>query len=302
MKKYIAFIIVILNSTFVFSQLNEKEDITILKKLTLEDVKQSFKSETDKGIYLTGICFSKEHYNHNVYVYKSFAGTWVLKSKFNIEDYLDYPEFEEFTSNENLIYFGILNMGGSIGNGDYLFNAYSFDENKFYSLTYSWSDGSYSSYGFKNIQTIDNEIILDYLEKKASESEYVYRPSKELTLGESWEIDNKNISERASNGETDIVFKYDDLKNILYDDSENILDYKKDENNVYIIYHYNRSMFGYNKNTGKYFMIWSSKSFRLFDDLIFGSLDNDNNLVIDTNFGEKIIHITLDKEVVFTIE
>ena len=59
MKKYIAFIIVILNSTFVFSQLNEKEDITILKKLTLEDVKQSFKSETDKGIGSTLICVDK---------------------------------------------------------------------------------------------------------------------------------------------------------------------------------------------------------------------------------------------------
>lgn len=293
MKKHIILLIIILNSSFGFSQLNEKNDITILKKLTLEEINYSLKSKTEKGTYLIGItCDFSVWGECTAFVFKNFAGSWELKDKLTFSN--TNGEIEEFTSNENLIYFGSHSAGGSSGNGSYYFNAFSFDESKFYSLEYSWSDFKYSSYGFNNIETINNNIVLEYLEKKASESEYVYKPSTELTLEESWKIENKNIYEKIFREKTKIVFKYDN--------SEYEFENKVAENNKYIIYNvFKGNMYGFKKSTKEYFIIWVPSW--NYDTTKFVLLDNEDNTVFiqDSTLGSNgaRVYINLDTKDIY---
>jgi hypothetical protein len=295
MKKYIILLIIILNSSFGFSQLNEKNDITILKKLTLEEINYSLKSKTDKGTYLIGItCDFSVWGECTAFVFKSFAGSWELKDKLTFSN--TNGEIEEFTSNENLIYFGSHSTGGSSGNGSYYFNAFSFEENKFYSLEYSWNDFKYSSYGFSNIETIANNIVLNHLEKKASESEYVYKPSTELTLEESWKIENKNIYEKIFEEKTEIVF--------TYDNSNYEFEHKVSENSKYKIYNeFKGNLYGYNKITEEYFIIWVPSW--NYDTTQFVNLDNEDNsvFILDSTLGSNggKIYINLDTKEIFAI-
>jgi hypothetical protein len=293
MKITLSFLIIILNSTLGFSQLNEKNDIIILKKLTLEDISYSIKSINDHGTYLTGItCDFRVWGECTAFVYKNFAGSWELKDKLTLPNF--NGEIEEFISNENLIYFGSHSAGGSSGNGSYYFNAYSFEDNKFYSLEYSWSDYNYSSYGFSNIEEINNKNVLNFLEKKASESEYVYKPSNELTLVEQWKIDNKGLYEKIFKKETEIIFKYTENSPYLFEE-------KTAENKDYIIYNrFKGNLYGYNKKTKKYFIIWIPSWF--YDTTIFMFLNEDNSLGIqDSTLGSNgaRIYIDLDSKEVY---
>tara|TARA_R110002049_G_scaffold254242_2_gene429649 strand:- start:264 stop:1175 length:912 start_codon:yes stop_codon:yes gene_type:complete len=294
MTKQLLFWIIIFYSSIGFSQLNDSNDITILKKLTLEEINYSLKSETEYGTFLTGItCDFSVWGECTALVYKNFAGSWSLKDKLTFSN--TNGEIENFLSNENLVYFGSHSAGGSSGNGSYYFNAYSFKDGKFYSLEYSWSDYNYSSYGFSNIDEIENKTVLSFFEQKASESEYVYKPSNELTLDEHWKIDNKDIYEKIFKDKTEIKFRY--TKNPPYEFEE-----KTAENKDYIIYNlFKNNLYGYKKKTKEYFIIWIPSWF--YDTTVFMFLDDEDNSVgiQDSTLGTNgaRVYINLDAKEVY---
>lgn len=290
MKHHLILLIITLNSILGYSQLNQKQDIVILKKMTLENITHSLKSQTKNGTYLTGITFDIGSTGESMaYVFKNFAGSWELKDKLPFLN--SFEKIDDFTNDENLIYFGSHLQGGSSGNGSYYFNVFSIEENKFFSVEYYWSDYKYSYYEFINIDTIKNKRVLAYIEEKASKSEYVYKPSNKLTLEESWKIDNKNIYEKIFKEQSQIIFQY--TENLTFE-FEKITAENKD----YKVYNqFKGNLYGYNKKLKKYFIIWVPNWF--YDTTIFMFLNNDNILGIqDSTLGSNgsKIYIDLDNK------
>src|SRR5690606_2749490 len=262
------------------AQLNEKNDITILKKLTLEDIHYSLVSKTNRGIYLTGISCDRDVWGEcTAYVFKSFGGSWQLKDNLTFSNTMG--EIDELSSNNDLIYFGSYLTGGTSGSGDYYFNAFSFADEKFYSLNYSWSDYLYSSYEFSNIKDISNKIVLDYFEKKASITKYVYKPSNKLTNREQWLIDNKSLYQSIFEEKREFIIKYSDAPPHAFEKNDKVA-----ENKDYVIYNiFKENLYGYNKKSRKYFVIWVPNWY--YDTTIFVFLD-DNNIIAfeDSTLGK----------------
>ncbi|MCP9199021.1 hypothetical protein MKO06_03815 [Gramella sp. GC03-9] len=270
-----------------FSQTNNNVDIELLKKLTLEDISYSINAQSDSGRVLFGLSCNQETWGEcTAFAYKQFGGSWILKDTLTIPNF--QGQIENLSYDNQVIYFGSLSAGGSSGNGSYYFNAYSLDENKFYSLEYWWSDFKYSNYGFSNLEEITNIEILNILEKNVEISDYVYKPSGELSLQDHWKIDNKNIYEEIFKDEIKVIFKY--KKDIPLDSEEKVA-----ENDNFILYNvFKGNLYGFDKNMKKYFLIWVPNW--SYDTTRFIDLDGNDVSIIDSTLGDNGAQIYIDLE------
>jgi len=207
-KKILILIIIGWSPLALFAQTNQEEDIITLKKLTHDNILYALKSNTDKGLVLAGISCTEEVWgNCTFYLYKNFGNVW--QKKFQSEPIGNlHGKIDDFSFEDPLIYFGSHEAGGSSGNGSYYFNAYDPDKNKLYSLNYYWSDYNYSDHGFENLEEIDNQKVLSFLEQKVSSAKVIHIPDSELTLEDHWKIDNKNLYENIFGGPQTIQFHY----------------------------------------------------------------------------------------------
>lgn len=287
MKIKITTFLLVFSISTLFSQKCTDGDISLLKKLTKENITHCLKAQFNETNYLVGISCNDGVWGEcKLFIFKKFANTWLLEhqSIFNNAN----SEIENLKSEEGLIYFESELVGGAIGNGSYYFNAYNPVENKLYTLEYSWSDYKYGAHGFENIENITNAKVLNFLEKQASQSERVYRPNNELSLEDKWKIANKKNYE-SDLSEFKITFNYSVEKPKHFSESN-----KEFENKRYIIYNqFKGNVTAFDKNTKKHFIVWMPYWFYETTELI--GLTQNNLLLKDgTMKGGVIISINLD--------
>lgn len=281
---------------FIFSlvtaQTNEESDINLLKKLTLEEIDYSLRANTALGLYLLGIaCEGSSPWTEcQSYLFKNFGGSWT--NKFESEPfYALHGEIEGLVFQDGMFYYGSLSAGGSSGNGSYNFNVFDPKSDNFYSLEYFWSDFKYSEHGFINLDEIDNAEVLNFIEKKVSNSEHIHRPENNLTLADHWKIDNKNIYESVIENTQTLNFHFSkDVE--IYTEKIEV------ENNDYIIYNFFKgNMYGFKKSTKEYFLIWiPSWSYGTVTNVKF--ILNNNLQFEDSHLGDNgaLITINLDTQ------
>lgn len=288
MKLKITILILFFSITTLISQNCTDGEISLLKKLTTENITYCLKTELNKTNYLVGIsCNDKIWGECNFFVFKKFANTWLLehKSTFNNTN----GNIEDLKSEEDLIYFGSELAGGSIGNGYYYFNAYNPIENKLYTLEYTWSDYNYSSHSFENIENITNQKVLNFLERKASNSEVVYKPSNELSIQDEWKLANKEVYENDSN-EFNISFKYSKERSNNFTDDDIEFENKK----FIVYYQFKGDITAYDKSIKKYFIVWMPYWF--YDNLELIGISNDNILTFKDNYMRDGVIININME------
>ena len=281
-------IITLIATSLIYSQNCKTENISLLKKLTTENITHCLNTQLNGNNYLVGIACDDNVYGEcKLFVFKKFANTWLMEHQSIFNTANGY--IGNLKSEEGFIYFGSEIAGGTSGNGYYYFNAYNPSENKLYTLEYYWSDYNYSSYGFRNLENITNPKVLNYLEKQASKSELVYKPSNELSQEDIWKLDNKKIYE-SDLSEFRIKFNYTIDEPKFFSENN-----KEFENKRFIIYNqFKGNVTAFDKNTKKHFIVWIPYWFYETIKLIGLSIDNKLILKDGTMKGGVIININLD--------
>lgn len=202
--------------------------------------------------FLVGVFFTEEMLAEGeIYIYKNINNNWDLKLNQKLLGYITFGKISKFESEDNKIYFEYFCAGGNAGNGSRFFNVFDIESNKFYTLEFTWDDWKYFGAKFENEKTINNIKLLRFLKSKALKSEE-YRDSQ---IKSDWEIANSNIYKDILKSDVKIAF-------IQYDSSQFLFEIKHGRSLEFndIIVSYGNHLVVYNKNTGKSFLIWESKS------------------------------------------
>ena len=262
------------------------KDLLLLEPLkcliTIMDTKETIICIADKGV-------QKNEIGSNVFSYKltKFANSWRLESSKKIFE-SDYSKFYlhseiEIAEIDGQIYLYFISQAAGMGNATYSisvdFSLFPLKNGQLLSLTYM-GDPTYDKNGkllkirgdFYNIDKLNKHPnLLKFLEKKASNSEYIYRAnSKDLDFSSTenyeklWKIDNPNISTVWDSKDNfynkPLKFKYYEQTILpIHDFSKN----EGADNKKYkIISMWRGNIIGYDKLEKKYFPIWVESCMR----------------------------------------
>ncbi|MBN1217178.1 MAG: hypothetical protein JXA99_17290 [Candidatus Lokiarchaeota archaeon] len=205
---------------------------------------------------LIAALIQKESLYDNMVILTNIANTWQELINFEIYRSLIELNFTDVDSNIYL-YYSILNSGSTMGS--VVFYLFDIAANTQYEISFSGYHGKYDEMEISD--NLNNKKNLFYfLEKKASESEYVYKPTEEdldidnpKNYETKWRILNPNLySLLKTNNKIELIMpEYDDA---LFDFDIN---YGDITNNKYNIRAETKgSVLGYDKSNKKYFVIW----------------------------------------------